>query len=368
MSVPFFDLTRQYEAIGDEIDEAMADVMASQWFIGGPHVADLEKQLAARVGCAEAIGVSSGTDALLVSLMALDIGPGDEVITTPFTFFSPIGSILRRGARPVFVDIDEATFNLDAGQLQEAITERTRAILPVHLFGQPCDMTAIGEVAAANDLAVIEDMAQALDAEHDGRPVGSFGTTGCVSFFPTKNLGAGGDGGMVFCDDEALAARIRRICRHGAEPKYHHVEVGGNFRLDAIQAAILKTKLHYLQQWNDARRGHAAFYDEAFADIEGVTTPMIGPKNRSVFNQYTIRVDDRDAVRQRLSEEGIGTNLYYPEPLHTQPALGFLDTQMGDFPIAERACRQVLSLPVFPELRDEERQKVVQKVDEVVGS
>lgn len=367
MSVPFFDLTRQYDAIRHDIDAAVDDVLTSQQCIGGPHVRSLEEALARRVGTSHGIAVSSGTDALLVSLMALDIGPGDEVITTPFTFFSPIGGILRLGARPVFVDINSQTFNLDVEQLEAAITERTRAVLPVHLFGQACDMGAIAEIADAHNLAIIEDMAQAIDAHHDGRPVGSFGTTGCVSFFPTKNLGAAGDGGMVFCDDDELAHRIRVLCRHGADPKYHHVDVGGNFRLDALQAAILGVKLSHLDRWNRARREHAAFYDEAFAGVDAITTPVEDEANHSVYNQYTLRIPDRDNVRHTLSEQGIGTNVYYPQPLHTQPALSSLSYSAGDFPRAERACREVLSLPVFPELTGGERQAVAEAILDGVG-
>ena len=365
MPVPFFDLTRQFEAIRADVEAAVNDVLSSQRCIGGPHVKELESALAEEVGVAHAVGVSSGTDALLASLMALDIGPGDEVITSPFTFFAPIGSILRVGARPVFVDIDPATFNLDASKIEEALSPKTKAILPVHLFGQACDMTAISAIAEAHDLAVVEDMAQALGATHQGRPVGSFGSTGCVSFFPTKNLGAAGDGGMIFCDDDELAARIRRVCRHGAEPKYHHVEVGGNFRLDALQAAILNVKRAHLARWNEARRGHAAFYDRAFGDVEEVRTPAVAEENDSVFNQYTIRVSHRDRLRRRLRERGIGTNIYYPEPLHTQPALAGLGYGKGDFPQAERACREVLALPVFPELEEEERQEVVGVISEI---
>ncbi len=366
MSVPFFDLTRQYEAIGDDIDGAVADVLTSQQCIGGPHVKALEERLAERVGCAHAVGVSSGTDALLVSLMALDIGPGDEVITTPFTFFSPVGSILRLGARPVFVDIRPDTFNLDAEALREAITSDTRAIVPVHLFGHPCDMTAIMEVAESKDIAIVEDMAQAIDARHAGRPVGSFGDTGCVSFFPTKNLGAAGDGGMVFCDDDGLARRIRRLCRHGAQPKYHHLEAGGNFRLDAIQAAILGVKLEHLQQWNERRREHAEFYHRVFADRESIVTPRVRSENQSVFNQYTVRVEGRDAVQAGLKKRNIGSNIYYPEPLHTQPALNE-ERGHGAFPEAERACREVLSLPIFPELSPDERRRVCDAVLEVTS-
>lgn len=366
MDVPFFDLTRQYDRLRCDIDEAVDDVLESQQCIGGPHVARLERRLAERIGVAHAIGVSSGTDALLASLMALDIGPGDEVITTPFTFFSPIGGILRQGARPVFVDIEPETFNIDPEHIEEAISPRTRAILPVHLFGQACDLSAICELADDRNLYVIEDMAQAIGARHHDRPVGSFGTTGCVSFFPSKNLGGAGDGGMVFCDDDAVAEAIRIRCRHGASPKYHHLTVGGNFRLDAIQAAILGVKLDHLDRWTEARRRHAAFYDEAFDGVDAITPPGILDANASVYHQYTVRVPSRDEVRRRLSERGVGTNVYYPQPLHTQPALDELDVRRGDFPVAERACEEVLALPVFPELTDRERRYVADTLIDVV--
>ena len=358
--VPFFDLSRQYEELRDDLSSAVEEVLASQRYIGGPRVAQIEQKLAARVGVAHGIGVSSGTDALLASLMALEVGPGDEIITSPFTFFSPVESILRLGARPVFVDIDLATFNLDVRAVEAAIGPKTRGILPVHLFGQTCAMSQLMELAADRDLFVVEDMAQALDAEHKDKRSGSFGAAGCVSFFPTKNLGAAGDGGMIFCDDDGLADRIRRICRHGAQPKYHHVEVGGNFRLDPIQAAILEVKLEHLHRWNICRRDHAAFYDRALSDHPSITTPTISDDNLCVFNQYTIRVPHRDRLRDRLAKRGVGTNVYYPEPLHLQPALGHLGHSPGDFPNTEAACREVLSLPIFPELTDEELRRVVE--------
>ena len=368
MDVPFFDLRRQYQQLRDDIDDAVGDVLATQHCIGGPYVERLEERLAQRVGTEHAIGVSSGSDALLVSLMALDIGPGDEVVTTPFTFFSPVEAILRLGARPVFVDIDPATFNLDASRLEAAITERTRAILPVHLFGQTCDMTSICDVADAHDLAVVEDMAQAIDARHQNRGAGSWGTTGCVSFYPTKNLGGAGDGGMVFCDDSQLAARIRRLGRHGAQPKYHHLEVGGNFRLDAIQAAILNVKLEHLDRWTKRRRHHAAAYDAAFESLPNVAVPTVAEANESVYNQYTIKVSDRARLIDELDGCGVGTNIYYPEPLHTQPALDDCQVGAGDFPVAEQICEQVVSLPVFPELTDDERRRVEDAVVECSSS
>lgn len=366
-SVPFFDLKRQYAALKPQIEAAVSQVLESQHFIGGPHVMALEEELSDFVGSAGAVGVSSGTDALLASLMALEIGPGDEVITTPFTFFAPVESILRVGATPVFVDIDPMSFNIDAAQIEAAITERTKAIMPVHLFGQCADMTAIMELAHQYELLVIEDNAQALGATHRGRQAGSFGELGCVSFFPTKNLGGAGDGGMVFCADKALAEQVRLIGRHGARPKYHHLLVGGNFRLDAIQAAILRVKLRSLRDWARARQEHAAFYDEALQGVEGLRTPVVSAGNESVYNQYTIRVDNRDEVARRMQARGVGTNIYYPEALHVQPALEGLGYHAGDFPEAERACREVLSLPIFPELTEPERQYVVEALTDVLA-
>ena len=367
MKVPFFDLTRQYEEIQEEIETAVGEVLRSQQCIGGPKVRALERVLADRVGVAEGIGVSSGTDALLVSLMALGIGPGDEVITSPFTFFSPVESILRLGARPVFVDIDPETFNLDLSRIEEKITERTRAILPVHLFGQCCEMEGIEALAQAYGLAVVEDMAQAIDAEVGGRRAGSIGDLGCVSFFPTKNLGGAGDGGMVFTDDRELAAKVRRLARHGAEPKYHHREVGGNFRLDAIQAAVLLAKVEHLDRWTSKRRARAEVYDQALKGVAGVKIPVVRVGYRSVYNQYILRVKKRDRFQARLEERGVGTNIYYPEPLHVQPALKGMGYQEGAFPEAESACREVLALPIFPELTDQEQAAVIGVVQGAVS-
>lgn len=366
-SVPFFDLKRQYAFLKPQIDEAVLNVLNTQLFIGGPQVKALEDELKSLVGSAGAVGVSSGTDALLTSLMALEIGPGDEVITTPFTFFAPVESILRVGAKPVFVDIDPLTFNIDAAQIEAAITTRTKAIMPVHLFGQCADMTTIMELAEKFALSVIEDSAQALGATHQGRPASSFGELGCISFFPTKNLGGAGDGGMVFCADQTLEERVRLIGRHGAKPKYHHLLIGGNFRLDAIQAAILRVKLGALNSWTRARQEHAAFYNSALGDLDGVSIPTVAPENRSVFNQYTIRVEDRDQVARQMSARGVGTNIYYPESLHLQPALRDLGYKKGDFPQAERACKEVLSLPIFPELTKEEREYVVEALKEALS-
>src|SRR5690554_594222 len=321
MGVPFFDLTRQYAALEDEIRPAIDEVLRTQRCIGGPFVTSLEEELARRVGVKHAVGVSSGTDALLLSLMALNIKPGDEVVTSPFTFFAPIGSILRLGARPIFVDVEPEGFNLDATRVSEALSERTRAVLPVHLFGQCAQMDEVMAAAASCPgpaPAVVEDLAQALGASFKGGQAGSFGQVGCVSFFPTKNLGAAGDGGMVFTDDGALHDRLRLLARHGAQPKYHHVEVGGNFRLDALQAAILGVKLEHFDAFCDRRRAHAAYYNEALAGIEGLTLPTHSSEHRPVYNQYVVRVADRARLIAHLEARGIGSAVYYPEPLHTQ--------------------------------------------------
>ncbi|RAL20508.1 transcriptional regulator [Lujinxingia litoralis] len=367
MAVPFFDLTRQYAALEDDIRPAIDQVLRSQQCIGGPVVAELEEQLARYVGVRHAVGVSSGTDALLLSLMALNLKPGDEVVTSPFTFFAPIGSVMRLGATPVFVDIEPDGFNLDPTRLTEAIGPRTRALLPIHLFGQCAQMDQVMAAAyspTGEALPVIEDLAQALGAQFEGRQAGSFGAAGCVSFFPTKNLGAAGDGGMVFTDDDALHERLRLLARHGARPKYHHIEVGGNFRLDAIQAAILSVKLRHLEAFCERRRAHAAYYDEALAGLEGLTLPSPGPGHQPVHNQYVVRVADRARLVAHLQQRGVGSAVYYPEALHTQPALKALGYQRGDFPRAEKACEEVLALPIFPELRVEEREQVARAVRE----
>ncbi|RDV36862.1 DegT/DnrJ/EryC1/StrS family aminotransferase [Bradymonadaceae bacterium TMQ3] len=367
MGVPFFDLTRQYAALEDLIRPAVDEVLRTQRCIGGSYVTELEQALARHVGVAHAVGVSSGTDALLLSLMALNLKPGDEVVTSPFTFFAPVGSILRLGGRPVFVDIEPDGFNLDASRVEDALGEKTRAVLPIHLFGQCAQMDQVmAAVQNAPGVAVIEDLAQALGASFEGHQAGSFGLAGCVSFFPTKNLGAAGDGGMVFTHDDAFHQRLRLLGRHGANPKYHHVEVGGNFRLDALQAAILSAKLPHLRSFCERRRAHAAYYNEALAGLEGLKLPRHTPGHRPVYNQYVVRVADRARLIAHLEARGIGHGVYYPEPLHTQPALRELGYQRGDFPHAERACEEVLALPVFPELRDDEREAIADAVREAM--
>jgi dTDP-4-amino-4,6-dideoxygalactose transaminase len=361
MKVPLLDMKAQYATIKDDVLAAVAEVLDSQICILGPKVAELEQRVAELSDCQFGVGVSSGTDALLASLMALNIGPGDEVITTSFTFFATAGSISRTGALPVFVDIDPSTYNLDPSKIEAAITDRTKAIIPVHLYGQMCDMDPIMEIAAKHNLYVIEDAAQAISATYKGRKAGSIGTVGCFSFFPSKNLGGAGDGGMIVTNDSALHDRLVAMRAHGSKPKYYHKFVGGNFRLDPIQAAILLVKLPHLGDWSEARRRHAAFYDKAFA-ASGIQTPSISPDCVSIFNQYTIRVSNRDSLVQALKQQDIGTAIYYPLPMHEQEC--FVGRCRAVLPLceSEKASRSVFSLPVYPELTQEQLDYVAASV------
>jgi dTDP-4-amino-4,6-dideoxygalactose transaminase len=354
--IEFVDLAAQCAPLRDAIDAAVKRVLDAQQFIMGPEVEQLEAELAAYLEVEHAIGVSSGSDALLVALAALDIGPGDEVITTPLSFFATAGAVHRLGAKPVFVDVRRDTFNIDPDAVAQAVTDRTRAILPVHLFGQCADMTSLLAIARAHDLAIIEDAAQAIGGRQRGVPVGSLGDVACFSFHPTKNLGAAGDAGLVTSKSANIAARVRLLREHGAAPKDHHHLVGGNFRLDAIQAAILRAKLPALDGWNAARQRNAAAYDELLADL-AVVTPRRRDDTESVFQQYTIRVDTpdggskrRDALRTELAGLGVATQVYYPVPLHLQPCFAELGYRSGTLPMAERAANSVLSLPVSPAL------------------
>jgi dTDP-4-amino-4,6-dideoxygalactose transaminase len=364
IAVPLLDLKAQYLALKADIDAAMQSVVESQHFINGPEVTALEEDVAAYCKVDHCIGVSSGTDALLVSLMALDIGPGDEVITTPYTFFATAGAIVRVGARPVFVDIDCESFNIRPDQIEAKITPRTRALIPVHLFGQCADMDPILALAKKHGLAVIEDAAQAIGSEYKGRRAGSMGTVGCFSFFPSKNLGAFGDGGAVTTRDTALAGRIRCLRGHGSNPKYYHKMVGGNFRLDTIQAAVLQVKLRHLDTWTALRQQHAAYYDNAFqaAGLAGlVETPKV-VQSRHIFNQYVVRFQQRDAVRDHLKQMQVGTEIYYPVPMHLQECFANLGHKAGDFPESESAANQTLALPIYPELTPVMQQRVVDAV------
>ncbi len=359
--VPLLDLHAQYESIRDEVHAALDRVIQSQVFILGPEVEALEREVAAYSGCAWGIGVSSGTDALLVALMALGIGAGDEVITTPYTFFATAGSLVRLGARPVFVDIDPRTYNIDPARIEAAITPRTRAIMPVHLFGQMADMDPIMAIAERHHLAVIEDAAQAIGAEYRGRRAGSIGHLGCFSFFPSKNLGGFGDGGMVTTNDAQLAERVRLLRGHGAKPKYFHRLVGGNFRLDAIQAAVLRVKLAYLDGWTAGRQANAARYRELLAAAAiPLDVPFDAGHGRHIYNQFIVRTTQRDALMAALKEQHIGSEVYYPLPMHLQECFGDLGYRIGDFEYSELAAQQTLAIPVYPELTPAQQERVVE--------
>ncbi len=366
--IPILDLTRQYRFLKRELDEAIADVLASGQYINGPNVVAFETEMARYIGTEHAVALNSGTDALHLALRALDIGPGDEVITTPFTFVATTEAIGMVGATPVFVDIDPLTYNLDPAEIAAAISPRTRAILPVHLYGLPAAMDEIMVIAGRHHLAVVEDCAQAIGARIDHRRVGSIGTIGAFSFFPSKNLGAYGDGGMVTTSDAGLAMRIRALRSHGGQVKYHHDELGVNSRLDEIQAAILRVKLPYLDEWITGRRANAACYNVALDALESVDTPYEPANTQHVYHQYTVRVHaDRDHIAARLRDRGIQTMVYYPIPLHLQKVHGELGYGFGDFPQAERAASEVLSLPMYPELDDDDRQNVVDALNDALS-
>jgi dTDP-4-amino-4,6-dideoxygalactose transaminase len=364
-AIPLLDLRAQHASIRGEVLAAVAEVLESQVCIHGPKVAALERAVAAYAGCAHGVGVSSGTDGLLAALMALGVGPGDEVVTTPFTFFATAGCAWRLGARPVFADIDPATFNIDPGRAEAAITPRTRAIVPVHLFGQAADMDPILDAAGRRGVPVVEDAAQAIGATYRGRRAGSMGAAGVFSFFPSKNLGAAGDAGMVVTNDGEIAARLATLRDHGMHPRYHHRVVGGNFRLDAVQAAVLLVKLPRLDAWSAARRENADYYSRRF-DGTRVVPPAVADGRAVVANQYVVRVPARDRVREELREAGVGTEVYYPVPLHLQECFRALGHRPGDFPEAERAAAEVLALPVFPELGAERRERVADALLEAV--
>jgi dTDP-4-amino-4,6-dideoxygalactose transaminase len=363
MAVPLLDLKAQYQSIQPEIDDALLRVVHDQRFILGPEVAALETELAAYLGVEHAIGVSSGSDALLVALLALEIGPGDEVITSAYSFFATAGAIVRAGATPVFVDIDPRTYNLDPEQVARRIGPRTRALLPVHLFGRAAELDRLAELAPG--LPMIEDAAQAIGAEHQGRRVGGIGRIGCFSFFPSKNLGGFGDGGLCTTNDGDLAARIRALRAHGQSGgRYLHSLVGGNFRLDALQAAVLRVKLRHLERWTEARRSHARRYRELFAGagIQLTLPPEDPPDGRDVYNQFVIRVPDRDRLKRHLEAQGIGCAVYYPRGLHQQPCFSGLGYLEGAMPESEAASRETLALPVFPELSQTQLEEVVGQV------
>jgi dTDP-4-amino-4,6-dideoxygalactose transaminase len=365
--VPLLDLKAQYADIKSELDQAVHRVLDSARFIGGPEVSGLEEEVARYCRTPHAIGCASGTDALLLALRALDIGPGDEVVTTAFSFFASAGAIVNAGARPVFVDIDPRTFNLDVHRLEAAITPLTKAVLPVHLFGQCCDITAVKAVCDKRQLYLIEDAAQAIGSEWEGKRAGSIGDLGCFSFFPSKNLGAAGDGGLITALDAALAERVKLLREHGAKPKYYHSLVGTNSRLDALQAAILRVKLHHLDRWSEKRAKNAALYDQLFEGAR-LTRPYRDPRARHIYNQYVIRVRERDALRQHLTERGIGTEVYYPVPLHLQRCFAPLAYREGDMPQSEAAAQEVVALPIYPELTEEQIRYVASSVRDFTDS
>ncbi|MFA5865560.1 MAG: DegT/DnrJ/EryC1/StrS family aminotransferase [Phycisphaerae bacterium] len=363
MQVPLLDLKAQYRTIQQEIIDAIGKVLESQYFINGPEVKQLEEAVAAYSSCKKAVGVSSGTDALLCSLMTLGIGPEDEVITSPYTFFATLGSIWRTGAKPVLVDIEPDTYNINPSLIEKAITKNTKAILPVHLYGQCADMDPILDLAKKYNLFVIEDAAQSIGAQYKGKTAGSFGTVGCLSFFPSKNLGGLGDGGMILTNDEQLAENLSVFRQHGSKPKYFHKFVGGNFRLDSIQAAGLLVKLKYLNGWSEKRRHNARLYDQHFEKLTSVVTPKIRPCNVSIYNQYIIRVGlRRNDLVQFLKDNGIGTEIYYPLAMHEQECFASLGYERGDFPESEKAADETLALPIYPELTPEQIKYVADRV------
>ena len=364
VTVPLLDLKAQHATIREEVREAVQSVFESQGLILGPTVAECEERIADYCNCPHAVGVSSGTDALLVCLMVEGIGPGDEVITTPYTFFATAGCISRVGATPVFVDIDPQTYNIDASRIEARITGKTKVIMPVHLYGQCAEMDPILEIGERHGIIVIEDAAQAIGAEYKGRRAGSMGHYGCFSFFPSKNLGAAGDGGMVVSRDAARGEKIKDLRVHGSKPKYYHSMIGGNFRLDALQAAVINVKLRHLDQWSAARQSNADRYRKLF-DASGLTgsrllrLPHVIPGGRHIYNQFVVRVERRDELRAYLKDHNVATEIYYPVSLHLQDCFADLGYREGDFPESEAAARQTLALPIYPELSDEQARHVV---------
>jgi dTDP-4-amino-4,6-dideoxygalactose transaminase len=370
--VPLIDLVAQYEAIADELREAVERVFATQRFVLGDEVANFEEDVARYCDADYALGCASGTDALLLALMALDIGPGDEVITSPYSFFATVSSIVRTGATPVFADIDPHTFNLDPAAVEAAISPRTRAIMPVHLFGQCADMQPLWRLSVRHNLAIVEDAAQAIGATYAGRKAGVLGTLGCFSFFPTKNLGGAGDGGLITSDEADLIARLRRLRVHGDAGQYQHVEVGINSRLDALQAAVLAVKLQHLPEWTRARQENAARYADliaAYGLSERLELPVASSECEHVYNQFVVRVRDgqRDAVLTGLRAREVGCAVYYPTPLHLQPCFANLGYRAGDMPAAERSSAETLALPIFPELGAARQESVVRAIAETLG-
>ena len=364
VTVPLLDLNAQYLPLRTALLDAVTRVCDSQRFIGGPEVEGLEREVAAYLGTPHALGMSSGTDALVAALMALNIGPGDEVITPTYSFFATAGSVVRVGAKPVLVDSDADTFNLNPAATAAAITSKTKAIIPVHLFGQSADLEPILAAAAPRGIPVIEDAAQAIGCMYRGKAVGSWGAVGCFSFFPSKNLGGFGDGGLVTSTNADLAHRLKLIRNHGMEPKYYHHMVGAKFRLDALQAAVLRVKLPYLAKWSTARRANASRYRAAFASagLSEVVLPVEVPDRTHIYNQFVIRVPNRDGLKAKLDAAGIGTEVYYPVPFHLQACFAGLGYKQGAFPVAEAAALDSLALPIYPELTEAQQAAVVEAI------
>jgi dTDP-4-amino-4,6-dideoxygalactose transaminase len=368
--IPLLDLHAQYAPLRDKILAAVTRVCDSQRYIMGPEITAFEAEIASLIGVSHAVSVSSGTDAVLLALMALDVGPGDEVITSTYSFFATAGAIARLGARPVLLDIDPVTFNIDPAAVSSAITDRTKAILPVHLFGLCADLDPILAVGKRQGVPVVEDAAQAIGAAYKGRPAGAIGTVGCFSFFPSKNLGAFGDAGLLTTNDAALAHKAALLRNHGMEPKYYHHLVGANFRMDAIQAAVLRVKAPHLAAWTEARRMNAQRYAKLFRDaglLDRVALPVEPAGFRHIFNQFVIRVADRDTLKAHLDRRQIGNEIYYPVPFHLQPCFAGLGYRSGDFPVAERAANESLAIPIYSELTLEQQQTVVDAIAECLG-
>lgn len=364
MKIPMLDLSEQYEKIKDEVLTKLDEVMSSSQFILGSHVKQVENDIAEMSKTKHGIGVGNGSDAIHIALQAAGVGEGDEVITTSFTFFATAGAIARANAVPVFVDIDPVTFNIDPSKIEEAITEKTKAIIPVHLYGQMANMDPIMEIAKKHDLYVVEDAAQAIGSTYKGKQVGEMSSAATYSFFPTKNLGAYGDGGMIVSNNDDLAEQASVIRVHGSKPKYHHHVLGYNSRLDEMQAAVLSVKLPHLPTWSENRRKHAAYYTEQLDATVGdfVVTPIEVEGNYHVFHQYTLRVEKRDELQEFLKEQGIATMIYYPIPLHQQPVFKDLGYKEGDLPETEKAAKEAMSLPMFPELKQEQQDLIIQKI------
>ncbi len=373
MGVPLLDLKAHHQPLHQEIMAALEQTFLSQAFILGPDVSKLEERVATYCQTKYGIGVSSGTDALLIALMALGIGPGDEVITTPYSFFATAGAVVRLGAKPVLVDIDPVTYNLNPTKIHSALTSKSKVIIPVHLYGQCADMAPIMDIAKRHNLSVIEDAAQAIGSEYrDGRRAGSIGTIGCLSFFPSKNLGCLGDGGMAVTNDSELAERMQVLRVHGSKPKYYHKRIGGNFRLDTIQAAVLNVKLNYLDGWTKRRQENATRYETLFKQSNLMQTGKVklpepvyrnsGAKHYHIYNQFVLRVEQRDALMTHLKQKGIGAEIYYPVPFHLQECFHYLGYREGDFPESERAAKETVAIPIYPELTATQQTEVVEAI------